>query len=460
MRLTVVSVQREYLELTGLLRYIKIYKPRLDGITDPTANPASPDNCIGCFTDDPRIAQMYWQACLPFWLIRPLSAFADENILRVVLPLPAADFLEFAPAPGYSPMGATDRLDDRLRLLHRCTQSTPWYRDPFESNSPSAIASTSTSAPIAGPSVGTSSRQASMMSASKSRGSASVDVTARLQEKAAKAARGPNPNAKPMPPIINAWSHALSEIDRTRPPACGVDLPQRYVMPEPALVVPADDEVRRRVYLHHYRMLRDGLLFRLTDRSTRVGKLVEQGKSASRARARSANIEDLLRPAFEACGINVFVDFPVPPEHAREMRLHTAQEFLWEIAEINFRYEFLSLDVRASKLYRPDECRRCFAGDGLLPTDFCEGQRGLGAREPEDRLPYLLSMAHLMSSWSVPCQRPEGINTANARPMEEWNGHDVRQLERRVARYYTQSFYELFGRAAVVPMRLEHELGT
>ncbi|KAJ7714774.1 hypothetical protein B0H14DRAFT_3522898 [Mycena olivaceomarginata] len=86
MRIGVVSVQREVLELTGLLRYMQKYKPRMEGIRDPDANPAQPDACLGCFTDDPRVAQAFWQACLPCWLLRPLRAFSDENILRVVAP--------------------------------------------------------------------------------------------------------------------------------------------------------------------------------------------------------------------------------------------------------------------------------------------------------------------------------------------------------------------------------------
>jgi hypothetical protein len=139
----VTTVQREYLELTGLLRYMTTYKPRLEGIEDPKANTARPDNCIGCFTDDPRIAQIFFKACLLCWLIRPLKVFADEYILKVVLPFSATNFLEMKPAAGFSPVPATDRLDDRISVVHRCTENTPWYRNPFEDTSPDV---TSTSA--------------------------------------------------------------------------------------------------------------------------------------------------------------------------------------------------------------------------------------------------------------------------------------------------------------------------
>ncbi|KAJ6624651.1 hypothetical protein B0H10DRAFT_1942958 [Mycena sp. CBHHK59/15] len=467
----VTTVQREYLELTGLLRYMTKYKPRLEGIEDPNANTARPDNCIGCFTDDPRIAQVFWNACLPCWFIRPLRVFADEYILKVVVPLAATDFLEMKPAAEFSPVPATDRLDDRMSLVHRCTENTPWYRNPFEYASPD-VASTSAAGSAragtageqsakAGPSRNVSSAPSS---SAPSRGKGSPYAAARARAKVQKEAKGPNPNAKPardkflpfdrpeMPTTITPWATALAAIDRSRPPSCGIDKPQLYVMPEPALLASPEEEPRRRMLYHHYRLLRDALMFRLADRSQRhpllttqqwrdilQGKVNKQGMDGARAQARSASLEDLLRPAFSACGIQTLTEFPVPPEAVPPMNVHSTKELLWELAEINFRYEFLALDARAS---------------GLERSDLCRSQRGLAARESMDRLPYLLCMAGLMRNWAVPCERPKQIDNAKGRT--EWVAGSVRHLEQKVAEYYTQSFYELFGRAAVVPMRLEH----
>ncbi|KAJ7868202.1 hypothetical protein B0H14DRAFT_2503927 [Mycena olivaceomarginata] len=122
----VTTVQREYLELTGLLRYITRYQPRMQGTsTDAKRRLAFPDDCIGAFTEDPRVAQLFSLACLPFWLIRPLSAFADEKILRVVKPFEASSFLEMEPALDFPPVSATGNLDDRSRCrrrhYHPCT---------------------------------------------------------------------------------------------------------------------------------------------------------------------------------------------------------------------------------------------------------------------------------------------------------------------------------------------------
>ncbi|KAJ7019189.1 hypothetical protein C8F04DRAFT_1276569 [Mycena alexandri] len=423
---------------------------------------------------------IFWKACLPCWFIRPIQAFADESILKVVVPFAASDFLEMGPAPGFSPVPATERLDERLSLLHRCTENMPWYRNPFEDDGPAATNSAAGSS-RGGSAAGPCSAPRRNMSPAVSSGKGSPYAAARAQSKAQKEAKGPNENAKPardkflpldrpeMPTTITPWATALGEIDRSCPPWCGSDKLQLYVMPEPALLASPEEAPRRHLLYHHYRLLRDALMFRLADREQRhpllttqqwrdtlQGKVTKQGKTGTRAQQRSANLEDLLRPAFNACGIDALTEFPVRAEAIPPLNVNSTKELLWELAEINFRYEFLALDARASRLNRPDECRRCFAGPGLIGMDIRESQRGLAALEAMERLPYLLCMAGLMRDWSVPCKRPKEID--NARGHTEWSSSSIRHLEKKVATYYTQSFYELFGRAAVVPMRLQHTI--
>ncbi|KAJ7205316.1 hypothetical protein GGX14DRAFT_645350 [Mycena pura] len=487
MVLGVTTVQREYLELTGFLRYMTKYKPRLEDIEDPSAHRAYPDDCIGCFTDNPRIAQLCWKACLPCWLFRPLTAFADEYIWKVVAPFRLTTFLETKPAGGFSPVAADpENIDDRPYLVHRCTENTPWYRNPFQVSTPSAPAA---GASAANTSTGAGPSQAQEVKVlARAAPSRNVSESARIRgkpspSKAEKEIRGLNCNAKPardkfltfdrpeMPTTITPWAAALAAIDRGRPPSCGIDLPQLYVLPEPALLASPEDESRRRMFYHHYQLMRDALMYRLADHNQRPeplatqqwrdilqGKVTKQGKAGSRAQARTASLEDLLRPAFIACGIDALTEFPVPLETIPPLHVHRTKELLWELAEINFRYEFLALDARASGLDRPDDCRKCFAGDSLIGMDFRESQRGLAALTAMDRLPYLLCMAGIMRDWSVPCQRPHQIDDACGHT--EWDASAVRYLEQGIAQYYTQSFYELFARAAVIPMRLEHEIAS
>ncbi|KAJ7732854.1 hypothetical protein B0H16DRAFT_1468365 [Mycena metata] len=438
---------REYLELTGLLRYMTKYRPRLD-LIDPV-DTTQADDCVGCFTDDPHIAQILWKVCLPCWLIRPLKAFADECILKMVVPFAATEFLEMNPAAGFAPVRATDRLDDHLSLLHRCTENTPWYRNPFEGHIASTAAAGGSGVGLAG---GQSARAHPSRNPSSSvslRGRGSPYAAARTESKARKE-KGPGPklardkffpfDRPEMPTTISLWASALAAVNRSRPPSCGADLPQLYVMPEPALLASPDDPAHRRMLYHHYSLLRDALMFRLgygdgdephallTTQQWRdivQGKITKQGKAGSRAQARSASLEELLRPAFSACSMDDLTGFPVLPDAVPPLDMNKTKELLWELAEINFRYEFLALDARASGLNRPDECRMCFASPRLIGMDFNE----------------------------IPCERPKEIDNAKGRT--PWSADSIHGLESAVTKYYTASFYELFGRAAVVPMRLD-----
>lgn len=73
-----------------------------------------------------------------------------------------------------------------------------------------------------------------------------------------------------------------------------------------------------------------------------------------------------------------------------------------------------------------------------------------------DRHPFNLALATLMCDWDP---RPPSI-IRDAPAKSTWSSNDMRFLEEAVAAHYTQTFFELFGRAAVIPMRLEHEFGT
>ncbi|KAJ7933995.1 hypothetical protein B0H13DRAFT_1591859 [Mycena leptocephala] len=275
-----------------------------------------------------------------------------------------------------------------------------------------------------------------------------------------------------MPPSIDSWAKALSDVKRSSPPACGTQIQNCYVFPEPALLVSAADERRRQMILHHYQLMRDALLYRLGDasdshlpltmqqwRDILQGKVAKQGKTGTRAEARSASIEAVLAPAMQACDIDQYRDFPVDPGDAPRTTQTRAREIVWEVAEVNFRFELLALDARASGLDRPNECKQCFPGNVLLGFDISESKLGFAAKNARDRLPYVLHLASLMLDWKLRPRAGE-IESAFQQQAPEWNITEIDALEQAVAGYYTQSFYDIFGRAAVVPMRLAHEFGT
>lgn len=270
-----------------------------------------------------------------------------------------------------------------------------------------------------------------------------------------------------MAPTIPSWAAALTAVDRSEPSARGPHPLNLYALPEPALLIAS--EARIHMYLHHYQLIRDALLYRMGDpdedntaltvpewRDVLQGKVVKQGARGTLVEKRTAVIEKLLGPAMRACGIDRLEGLPVPLDRVPPTTRNRGKEITWEVAEMNFRFEVCALDLLASGFDRYEECMNCFPGP-LVGPDLGEGKKGFAAIASSERLPSLLSLARLMLDWSYH-PRPESLETAGE--MTGWNPGLIAGFEREVAGYYTQTFYHFFGRAAVIPLRLEHELGS
>ena len=75
---------------------------------------------------------------------------------------------------------------------------------------------------------------------------------------------------------------------------------------------------------------------------------------------------------------------------------------------------------------------------------------GFRANDWQSRLPSLLRVATLMRVW--PSDKPLPI--LQDKPLHEYTERDAGVLEDAVARFYTDTFFIFFGRAAVIPTRL------
>ncbi|KAJ7168349.1 hypothetical protein C8R43DRAFT_984083 [Mycena crocata] len=476
MVLGVTTLQRSYLELTAFLDYMTVYKPRMENPN--TAIEGPPDERLGVFTSDGEIAQKLYLAKLPYWFIRPLALFTEgTNILRIVVPTESTRSFELEAAPGYPPVDVGPKFEDRMYALHLCTRNAPWYRDPVQAQT--VVAPRSNTPAIAGPSRAPK-RQNSHPSPCEiflCRGISDLLTARRFQEAGKVETNGTQERDKykvvispQMAPAIASWAQALARVDRSRPPTHVAlhagSLPQQlYVMPEPALLVYSPDPARSQMFLHHYQLLHDALLYRFSDmdhpyksltvqewRDVLRGLLTAQGKSGSKVETRTTSIEQLLGPALRACNIDALDGFPAqdipftPP--------HQAREITWEAAEINFRFEMVSLDHHACGIKRLEQCLDCFPVATLI-AQLSESKLGFAADTPQERLPHLLRLAFLMRNWKInPC--PNVITEAHEH--KEWSQHDMTVLEEKVTEYYTQCYYEFFGRAATVPLRLEHEI--
>ena len=151
--------------------------------------------------------------------------------------------------------------------------------------------------------------------------------------------------------------------------------------------------------------------------------------------------------------------FPPPSNHCPTVPVDEAQKILWELTELNFRIELLALDKRASgssshrdEHERQAMVRKCFDVPSLIVADVQRVNYDLQAHDWQERLPFLLALRALMRDWDG--LKPTPLLLPDLASHNMYTEVDVQQLEDHIACFYTQTFYSLFGRAAVIPMRL------
>ncbi|KAK6992754.1 hypothetical protein R3P38DRAFT_3081738 [Favolaschia claudopus] len=465
MVLTIRELQRFSLEFVALLRYMKIYKPRIEKGGLP---PLKPDACIGAFVADATLAQNFHAAGIPYWYMRPTSTFRDENILAVVEPLDPSTRLELDAEPEVPAIPTGTFIDAKIEAMREVARrSNAWYRDPFNDQPPptegTSQASEATSSRTREPKPEQSrhhpyaSKQRASTGSTSSRGGPGTP--------APKETGGRNKfevyTAEEMPPSIPAWAEALKRVDRSRPVEVTRAMDGRYVFPEPALLVSQQDSQRRQLSLHHWTLLREPLFYRMADaddphtllttqqwRDVLFGKVRPGGRG--KGQQRCDVIDEVLGPAMRAFGLSQYSDFPANASDIIPITIHRAREIVWDVAESNFRYEFLALDRRASGLVRHDQCCTCFAGGTLMNIPLNMGKCGLASESLDERHRYICRIARLMRDW---VHKPPSL-VIDANLLTYYSDDQKHALESAVAVHYTQTFYALFGRAAVIPMRL------
>jgi hypothetical protein len=137
---------------------------------------------------------------------------------------------------------------------------------------------------------------------------------------------------------------------------------------------------------------------------------------------------------------------------------NVVRQILWELYELNFTYEFISLDRRACDnldlmdsdqlLKRETLISKCFVQRTFKSVPLPNHNYGLAADEPRERLPYLQRMVHVMMAWKG--SKPLAFNLEDQSPV----GQQATELEEVATKYYCQQFCRYFGRAAQVPHRL------
>ncbi|KAJ6616815.1 hypothetical protein B0H10DRAFT_2219152 [Mycena sp. CBHHK59/15] len=470
MLFTVTSLQCAFLELDALYIYMTVYKERIDNYLAAAVEVTHPGQFVGAFTTVPSVAQQLFSAGIPFWFIRGYEVFDQENILGVV-PLMQPSFGLADPdahAVGAPPVLYTGNSTlDKIAAIQHAACQTPWYTDPFETgftctsdaapmdNSrpvtppfPVSSGTTSTSRSVAPPlavSSGSAQVQSNQQQQSRYKPDLPKGLSPKAQKPTTKAARDKF-TVLTVPGMLlcaASMADALARVDRSVTPYSSDGVDRRYVFPEPALLINSSED-RCRKFLHHWSLLADGFIYGLTQ------------NQPHRSGGTSSSLEDRIRPALDASNVASIEGFPVPLQDLPHFSLEQTREIVWQVAETGFRFEFCALDRRASGQDHFDQARACFAGHMLVGVPLTMSKQGWAAATLEERHRYVGRTACLMLNWTTKSARPDIIR--HIKVYSEWSPTDMECLETAVCQYYMQAFWEYFGRATVLPMRLEHEL--
>ena len=134
MRFGVMEFQCYYLEVCGILDYLELYKPCMDGQRQAATTVA---NCVGAFTTIACTVQDFNSAGLPVWFIRPRNDWDSPiscNILEIVSPLnPASSLCVSEHNPPFSLIfRGYATAHEKHGTIHRYSREWLAFKDPFQ----------------------------------------------------------------------------------------------------------------------------------------------------------------------------------------------------------------------------------------------------------------------------------------------------------------------------------------
>jgi hypothetical protein len=127
-----------WLHVWGILNYMEMYKPRMDGQAPPAPGIA---DTIGTFTTSIRVAQDMFLASLPCWLIRESKTFDNKKIFSIAEVFHPKDYIILGPHKfNYSMIytGPAAGLE-KFAAIERFARNFLCSQDPFGST-PSLLA--------------------------------------------------------------------------------------------------------------------------------------------------------------------------------------------------------------------------------------------------------------------------------------------------------------------------------
>ncbi|TFK58897.1 hypothetical protein BDN72DRAFT_906326 [Pluteus cervinus] len=470
------SVQHLYIELLALTNFLEFYQLRMDGSVTPPPGLAP---VMGAFVTDALSCEMLLRAHIRVWFIRPYTDLDNARVRSLVaLHLPVK-----LPSRPYEPIRViftgSAKDPEKHRQIMQATLRTICHADPFST----VVAPID---PVLPP-------------------DALTEPPAKRVKLDPKAGRNKceDPKVEYYPPAISSWNDALhrvsEHIPNPNPPNSSARVDVKYAFPDPAAIASTKNEDRQKHMFKTWLIWRTSLIYRLSfpdspsevlswkvwrsllnlGFDTRTGQAGEPTKAQQTATfakdflksclhaANTLSTSSSSSPSLAVSASNTAIWNGRP---FGELTNTEYEEILWELCELNFRYEFIALDARAVNPTPPavststatlaqrkshqelvDECFPSINTGSLFLFSLTSANRGIASHDPVERSKFTLAFRALMRTWVGP--HPTSFHDAHK---TRWSPEEMVQLEKDVASFYCRSFIKYLRRAPIVPHRLRH----
>ncbi|KIM56184.1 hypothetical protein SCLCIDRAFT_133193, partial [Scleroderma citrinum Foug A] len=240
-----------------------------------------------------------------------------------------------------------------------------------------------------------------------------------------------------------------------------------YFFPHLALFVNGDSKEQRERYLHNWLVSQSAWITRLLisdpspvvprcwhDFLNTIPAMIASTCSGRQLQA-SADLfgPDFVRVTQTTASEVQFQDITLDHASIGQIDDTTKGKILWDLYEHNFQFEFLALDcLLVPQAWSDpnnsclDEVRQVFPGDELsmCVEPFLTKNQGLVSQEPAEKRCYIEKFRVLLSSWP-------GFPSDLTLLMPSATSACVWTVEKHLAQFYTQSFFDNFGHPPIVP---------
>ncbi|KAI0336918.1 hypothetical protein BDW22DRAFT_1433741 [Trametopsis cervina] len=272
-----------------------------------------------------------------------------------------------------------------------------------------------------------------------------------------------------LPPCVATWETALRGVQQWN---SNVQVPWGYWIPDPVLVTTSGSVDRRKRYVLNWLKIRDAWYYITRDARyrrplpTRWWRVyLDEGPhpqtetgGKSKAKERS-HVMKILALVFSTQNIRAGDIQPMWfGRPVADVDDQLCREVAWEISEMAFRTELLMLDLKfyhahadpALSAQRIEYMQQIFPGGRqLYLTSLPTANIGLASQDPLVRAKSLEPLRRLMLTWPGvpdPIRSSQSLDTLD-------DSAFVRRMERVMAEFYVNTFYQQSGRAPVLPRR-------